>query len=150
MERIEGSPRPASLRGYDAALVSDETGVDTGSESLVQQHFVDEVDINTIMRRYGVTRELPLGPATGIYGDFTGISDYESAVERVEGARERFMKLPASVRERFRNDPGELIRAAENLPEEEFLGMFEATPPAPVAPVEGSSGGVIPPSDSGS
>lgn len=117
-----------SLGDYDSRELSDETSVHTGSESLVQQHFADEVDINVIMRRFGVTRSLPLGPATGVYGDFTGISDFDSAVERVRGARDAFMKLPADVRERFNNDPGTLIRAAEELPEAEFLQLYEGPP----------------------
>lgn len=150
MERIEGVERPASLRGYDARAHSDATAVEVGSESLVQQHFADEVDINTIMRRFGATRELPFGPDTGIYGDFTGISDYESAVARVEGARERFMALPATVRERFDNDPGVLIRAANELPEAEFLGLFAEEVAAPVASAPSASGGIVPPGDSGS
>lgn len=123
---------PPGLRGYDAKEVSRVTATHTGSESLVQQHLKDEVDINTIMRRFGVTDQLPLGPRTGIYGDFTGISDYESAVERVRGAQERFMELPAEIREKFRNDPGELIAAANSMPPEEFEALFAAPEVPPV------------------
>lgn len=128
-----------SLRSYSAREVSDRTGLNTGTETLVQQHFRDEVDVNTIMRRYGVTALAPLGPATGIYGDFTGVSDYESAVERIRGAQERFMKLPPELRERFDNDPGKLISAAESMPEAEFEAMFSGEEPAvPVPAVEES------------
>lgn len=126
---------PVSLRSYDAKLHSFETSTNTGTETRVQQHFAEEVDINTIMRRYGVTRELPLGPATGIYGDFTGIADYADAVERVRGAQERFMALPADVRERFDNDPANLIAAAESMPEAEFTEMFSGAPAVEIQPV---------------
>lgn len=135
-------PLDASLRSYDSKTVSEETSFDTGDKSLVQQHFQDEVDINTIVRRFGLTRAMPGGVGEGVYGDFTEISDYESAVEKVERARSSFMKLPADVRERVHNDPGELIRLSQELTEEEFLGRFRAgevveplAPPAPVAPV---------------
>lgn len=129
--RIVGVIPPPGLRGFSAREVSDATSLETGPETYTQQHFREEVDVNTIMRRFGVTQELPLGPATGIYGDFTGITDYESAVERIEGARNAFMQLPAEVRERFDNDPGKLIAAAEVMPPEEFEALFS-----------GDSGGV--------
>lgn len=119
---------PAGLRGYDAKLVSEQYSWDTGDVSKVQQQFGTEVDVNTIMRRYGISQALPLGPSTGVYGDFTGISDYESAVERIEGARKRFMELPAEVRERFDNDPGVLIRRAGEMEPEAFESLFVGEP----------------------
>lgn len=126
---------PVSLRSYDAAQHSRATSTFTGSESLVQQHLRDEVDINTIMRRFGLTRELPLGPASGVYGDFTGISDFQSALDRIEGARDRFMALPPDVRERFDNDPGKLIAMASEMPGAEFEALFSGASAAPVEPV---------------
>lgn len=128
--------RPASLRGYDAKAWSVFLRKDTGRETLVQQQFATEVDINTIVRRFGITAQLPLGTGSGVYGDFTNISDFESAVERVEGARAAFMKLPPEVRERFGNDPGQLISMATTMDEGEFLSFFRAEPviDAPVDP----------------
>lgn len=123
--------RPVSVGAYDSGAVSDAVGVDTGEFTLVQQHFQDEVDVNTIVRRFGLTREMPFGSTAGVYGDFTGISDYESAEARVRGARDRFMTLPPEVRERFGNDPALLVRAASELTEEEFVARLkvEQTPP---------------------
>jgi len=131
-----GIPLDGSLRSYDSGEVSDFTAKDTGRESLVQQHFADEVDINTIVRRFGLTRELPLGIAGGVYGDFTGITDYDSALEQIEWARAGVMALPAEVRERFDNNPGKMISFAQSVSEQEFQAAF-APPPAP--------GGVEPP-----
>ena len=128
--------RPASLRGYVAKDISVLTSTDTGSDSLVQQQFGEEVDVNTIMRRYGMTGSAPFGDETGVYGDFTGISDYDSAVERIRGAQERFMALPAEIREKFNNDPGELIRRANAMQEKELEAMFVE----PVAPAPADSG----------
>lgn len=122
-ERVVTEP-PVSLRGYDAKAASLDTSIDTGSESKVQQHLGVEVDVNTIMRRHGITGALPLGPATGVYGDFTDISDYESAVERVRGAEKRFQELPAEVRERFKNDPGLLIKKATEMEPDAFEALF--------------------------
>lgn len=123
-ERVDHMPKPLPLRGYDAKKHSEDTSIHTGSDSRVQQQYANEVDVNTIMKRYGITATAPLGPATGVYGDFTDIEDYESAVERIRGAEARFMALPAAVRERFGNNPGELIRRAYAMPPEEFTKLF--------------------------
>lgn len=121
-----------SLRSRDSAEVSRETGLDTGTRTLVQQQFHDEVDINTIVRRFGLTREMPLGVGAGVYGDFSGISDYESAAARIRAADEGFLKLPPEVRERFGNDASLLVRAASELSEEDFVAKLkvEQVPPA--------------------
>jgi len=129
-----------SLHSYDSAEVSDATGKDTGSESLVQQHLRDEVDINTIVRRFGLTREMPSGVAGGVYGDFSGISDFESAMEMIQRARKGFNVLPPEVRERFGNDPARLIRFAQEASESDFMAATQKKPPV-VPP----GGGVEPP-----
>lgn len=143
MERGVEAPAMPRLRGYDEKAVSAAHRVETGEETLVQQQFRDEVDANTIVRRFGITREMPFGAAAGMYGDFTGLVDYESTVEALERARAAFMSLPLEVRERYGNDPGRLIRRAYEVPESDFLTEvgFQA-PPAPVvaAPAVEASG----------
>lgn len=136
-DRLESANRPTSLRGYDHAAWSDATGIDTGAETLVQQQFAAEVDINTIVRRFGITGALPFGSAApGVYGDFTEITDYESALARVRKVEDGFMKLPPDVRERFGNDPGSLIRFANTLTEDSFRSeagteeVVEEVPPS--------------------
>lgn len=109
--------------------VSDATAQRSSALSLVQQHYKDEVDVNTIMRRFGVTGAMPFGQAAGVYGDFTGILDYEDAVEKVRDARERFMALPAEVRERFNNDPGVMISAAQEMSQDEFEALYTPIEP---------------------
>jgi len=115
---------PAGLRGYNAKALSEELSVDTGDKTRVQQSFGPDVDVNTIMRRNGITGSLPFAEHTGVYGDFTGIEDYDSALERVNGAQERFMRLPAAVREKFNNDPGVLIRKANEMEPDAFAHEF--------------------------
>lgn len=125
---------------YDPRAESDAAAVDTGEDTLVQQSFKDEVDVNTIARRFGITGAMA-GVAAGqpMYGDFTGISDFDSAVAMVEDARRRFMSLPAEVREEFGNNPGNLVRFANEATPEEFAEFFAPEPVAevvaPVAPV---------------
>lgn len=106
-------------------------------ESKVQQHMKDEVDVNTIVRRFAGGGAFPTQVnASGVYGDFTGLSDLDSALERVTSAQQRFMSLPAEVRERFGNSPIELARLATSLSEEDFAKAFapKSEPVPPVAP----------------
>lgn len=134
--RLFNGVGPVGAGGYDHAAFSDALRDDTGSDSIVQQGYREEVDVNTIVRRFGLTREMPSGVAGGVYGDFSGITDYESAVAVMERAHEGFMVLPPDVREKFDNDPGNLIRAIRELPEAEVLEQLQsAAPVVPVVPV---------------
>lgn len=80
--------------------------VNTGEDSKVQQQFRNDCDPNTIVRRFGVTGQLGQVDLSGaaMYGDFTGINDLESALDRMERVNQTFMALPPEVRERFGND----------------------------------------------
>lgn len=117
---MKGLDFPTSLRAYSAREVSDSVALHTGTETLVQQHFQDEVDINTIVRRFGITRQMPSGQEGGAYGDFTGISDFHTAVAAVERARNGFLALDPEVRENFGNDPGAYLAYVDSLSEDEL------------------------------
>ena len=86
-------------------------GLECGA-SMTFQHFKDECDINTIVARYpnGVT---PYDDRKGteIYGDFSDASifDFREAQNKIIEAEDRFQSLPASVRQRFNNNPALLL-----------------------------------------
>lgn len=127
-------PTTRGRLAYDWKEVSDETAIDTGPETLVQQSFKDEVDINTITRRFGITATMPFGRDGGMYGDFSGITDFDSAVALVKDTERRFHTLPADLREKFRNNPTNLVRFAQNSTAEEFNAIFNKPgPPAELA-----------------
>lgn len=143
---------PCSLHGYDARALGRALATDfTGSTSKVQQQYGSEVDINTIVRRFGATGDFPAHMGAGVYGDFTGlgglvdITDVRSLLERAE---ESFMRLRPEVRERYGNDAGRLIARAAELSEDEFrrevfgeeLVSVPTSAPlvVPVPPSEGS------------
>lgn len=94
---------------YDMSVVSDETALFCDDPSLAVQAERDETDINTIVYRFGLTGHLPQGVRAPSYGDFTGVSDYRSALDLIEQADDAFMSLPAEVRARFQNDAARFV-----------------------------------------
>ena len=113
---------------YDKDAASNESGLHCEDASLAQQHFKEECDINTILEKFNITGLLPEQPLSPRYGDFTGIGDYHTAMNRVLAAQDEFEALPAQIRARFGNDPAQLIEFlenSENRPEAEELGLVE-------------------------
>lgn len=129
-EEVPAFPYPP--RGRLLGLQRVRIAIDTGDDSVVQQQFADEVDVNTIVRRFGLAE--PPVVAQGVYGDFTGITDYESAVAAVETAQANFMRLPAAARDKFGNDPARFLDYAMRVGEDELIA-FCGLVPAPAAPV---------------
>lgn len=133
--------RPTFVRSpynYDVEAVSDETGLRCEEPTLAQQQFKEECDINTIVERFGLTGQLPENPSVPRYGDFTGISDFQSAMNAVRKAEADFMELPAAVRARFNHDPQQLLEFVEdgrNLEEARSLGLVPAASVQPDPPV---------------
>lgn len=136
-ERLAGARgRIRQMRAYDVHGACLESAVDTGPLSMVQQQFRDEVDVNTIVRRFQITGAALTSVGPGVYGDFTGVTDYESAEERVRAAQRDFMRLPAAVRERFQNSAAAFLDFAGSVPEEVLYAELDLlVPDAVVAPV---------------
>jgi len=113
---------------YDTDAASNESGLACEEPSLAQQHFKEECDINTILQKFNITGILPEAPLSPRYGDFSGIGDYHSAMNRVLAAKTEFESLPAQIRARFQNDPAlliEFLQDENNRPEAEELGLVE-------------------------
>lgn len=120
-------PFVRSPYNYDTGVASDESGLACLDPSLATQEARDEVDINTIVRRFGLTGELPQGLRAPSYGDFTGIGDYQSALNAVLAAEATFNQVPAEVRARFANDPQRFLAFCSdpaNADELEKLGLL--------------------------
>ncbi len=113
---------------YDKDAASNESGLHCEDASLAQQHFKEECDINTILQKFNITGLLPEHTLSPRYGDFTGIGDYHTAMNRVLAVQDEFEALPDQIRARFDNDPAQLIEFlenSENRPEAEKLGLVE-------------------------
>ena len=116
---------------YDMAAVSQETGLKCEDPSLAQQHMKDECDINIIVERFGVTGQLPVVPLEPSYGDFSGVSDYHSALNAIRASEEAFMALPAKIRAKFDHDPNALLEFLQNETNRDGaieLGLIDGEP----------------------
>ena len=116
---------------YDMAAVSQETGLKCEDPSLAQQHMKDECDINVIVERFGVTGQLPQAPLEPTYGDFSGVSDYHSALNAIRASEEAFMALPAKIRAKFDHDPNALLEFLQNETNRDEaieLGLIDGEP----------------------
>jgi len=111
---------------YDTMEASDASALLCEDPSLAQQHARDECDINTIVRRFGLTGELPSNVRTPQYGDFLDAADYHTSLNAVRAADAAFMQLPADIRTRFNNDAGafvDFVSDDSNRAEAEKLGL---------------------------
>lgn len=98
-----------SAFNYDTEAVSNETGLKCDDISLTVQSEKDEADINVIVRRFGLTGSLPQGVRTPTYDDFTGVTDYQSALNAMTLANDSFYQMPAEIRSEFDNDPHRFV-----------------------------------------
>jgi phage internal scaffolding protein len=118
---------------YDKDEASTSDALLCQDPSLAQQHMRDECDINVIIERFGVTGELPSAPVSPQYGDFSGVTDYHSALNKINATMDDFMALPAQLRVRFGHDPVQLLEFLENdqnRAEAIQLGLIDGQPVA--------------------
>jgi len=127
-----GAPFMRTPYNYDTDRESLATALNCEDESRAQQQFKDEVDINTIVDRFGVTGESPPAMQFPTEQDFTEAFDFQTSMNVIVKAREEFMTMPAKTRARFQNDPQtfmEFIHNPENVDEAIKLGLAVKRPP---------------------
>lgn len=131
-----------SAFNYDRNVASLESGVACEPEGGAKQEFKDECDINVLLRRFNITGQLPVGVRMPTYGDFEVVNDFHSAANSIAAARESFDLMPANIRGRFRNDPGEFVDFCSDLKNRDEAIRLGLVPPAVVeAPKEPSAAG---------
>lgn len=103
-------------------------------ESMTQQQFKNDVDINNIVGRFlqtGFVNPMLVKQGVPQYGDVSMIESYKHSLDQIRDAEQMFMQLPARLRARFNHDPIELLSFVadkNNLAEAAELGLVE--PPA--------------------
>lgn len=111
---------------YDVDAASEASGLVCDDPSLAVQSEREDADINTIVRRFGLTGTIPEGLTPPTFGDFTGIDDFQTALNAVNQARDLFMQVPADIRGRFENDPQKFVEFCsdeKNIPEMRKMGL---------------------------
>lgn len=84
-------------------------GITFEGESLTVQDFEYECNINSVIASFTQTGVLPERSDSPVYGDFAAVGDFASIQQTLVDTYEKFDALPAAIRKRFSNDPGELI-----------------------------------------
>lgn len=123
---------------YDMNSASLQSGLHCTDATRTQQQFAEEVDINTIVRRFGLTGQLPNNLRVPMVGDFSEVGDYQSCLNLLLEADDAFMQLPADVREQFGNDAGRFVDYASDPQNKDQCTKWglAAPPEAPRAPIE--------------
>nr|WAE43303.1 MAG: internal scaffolding protein [Microviridae sp.] len=150
-------PRPFIHTRYDyenAVVVDCDFPVDDpDARSKTLQSGAADADINVLMKRYEETGQIgiPTDDVSGrkpFFGDFSDLGDYHSILSRVAAANTEFMKLSASVRARFGNDPQAMlafIADPVNVVEAVNLGLLpKSALPSPVAAEAPAGPAVVP------
>jgi len=131
-----------SAYSYDKEEASRESGIIFNDPSLTVQSQKDDADINVIVKRFGLTGQLPENVRIPSYGDYDTVNDFQTAMNAVRAAEEGFMELPADLRKRFHNDPQELLDFVvngDNIDEAIKLGLVP-----PRDPTDDSKSGSVP------
>lgn len=102
-------------------------------KSLTKQSEKDECNINKIMAKYektGLVNHVMSQEA--VYGDFSQVTDYQDALNKINAAQALFDALPAQIRSKFENDPTLFLEFAQN-PEnaDQLIEMGLAVPKTP-------------------
>jgi len=111
-----------------------------------QQQFKDEVNIGNIVRKYRKTGIVThLNGKQPVYADISSV-DYSQMRNLLQDIQIQFESYPSKIRNRFQNDPYQMVRFIEdpsNQAEAVKLGLIPEPPKQPKNPV--SSEPVTPP-----
>lgn len=118
---------------------NDEFGLKFLDKSRTVQADAKEADINFIVKRFGITGELPQNLEYITEADLVDVPDtYQAHMDILLKAQSQFMEMPADVRSRFANDPGRFLTFVSdpaNLDEMRKLGLaVPAAQPVSVQP----------------
>lgn len=105
-------------------------------KSMTEQQFKYETDVNNIVK--GAISNLPPRNNMPAFGDFPDPNSYVASMNMVANAHSLFETMPSAIREKFKNDPVEMLKfmSDENNRDEAIkLGLIEK--PADVKVIDG-------------
>jgi len=103
--------------------------------SRTKQEHKDICDINLMLERYQRTGEINSNKSQPMFGDFSEVGDYQSTLDQIMRVEEDFADLPSKIRDRFHNNPQELldfVRDPKNKDEAVKLGFVNEKQVDPV------------------
>lgn len=103
------TPFLRSAFNYDKNKASRDSGLTCTDGTRTQQQFKEEVNINTIVERFGLTGQLPNNLRVPLEHEFLDVLDYQSALNRLKAADAAFLEMPANIRKQFDNDAGRFV-----------------------------------------
>lgn len=110
------------------------------NEGKTKPEFADDCDVNRIIDCFMKTGTIPnQGNFRVEYGDFSQVPDFTTAMNQLAEAGQSFDLLPAKVRDRFHNQPQNLLEflaKVENQEEAYRMGLAEKPPKEPEMPAK--------------
>lgn len=109
----------------------------TKGDSLTQQHFKDECEIENVIRKHdstGLISHITRGKAQ--YGDYSEVNEYREALDLINNADESFNGLPSEIRKIFGNNAGDFFEFATNPDNAEKMVELGLAPSPTGAPQE--------------
>lgn len=100
--------------------------------SKTEQSHIGSTNINKIVAKYKKTGFMNQSIKKPTFGDFTESGDFHNIKNRIIQADKDFLTIPAEIRDRFNNDPGELldfINDPENASDCVKMGLIEKMTP---------------------
>lgn len=131
-------PHDRAATWYTGDVTDPITGEVTNPPSRTKQSFLEQCDINTILKQYqktGMLNHVNAAAAAGAYVDLPDEIDFQESLATVERAQQSFSTLPSKIRARFNNDPAEFMAyMADPANIDEMVDLGLATKPAPQEP----------------
>lgn len=96
----------------DDLLLDKKTGELVKMPSMTKQAFVEQCDINNILKQFkmtGMVQHMSAKAAQGRYEDLPDPIEFQDALNAVHDAQAAFASLPSKVRNRFENDPTQFL-----------------------------------------
>lgn len=137
---------PRATGNYDPDEASAESGLLCEDASLTIQSQREDADINVLVKRFGVTGELPMSQRVPLNLDVDEVLDYKICMDYVRAAQSSFLSLPADVRASFDNDAARFVAFAEDRKNLEKLREWGLAPKAGASEIEARG---VPPADAG-
>lgn len=131
------TPKIRTLYNFNRDENTARTATECKEPTRTQQQFRDECNINNIMKKFGITGELPMNIRPVLPDEYDEITDYTSAMNTIRRAQEAFMEMPSGIRARFQNNPQtftEFFANPDNRDEALKMGLILPQKPPTIPP----------------